>query len=46
MKQVCLDRYQQFWCAGQASKIKQQSINYYAGLYTNGTLDPKTAVAV
>ncbi|GIR75001.1 MAG: hypothetical protein CM15mP77_1580 [Synechococcus sp.] len=26
MKQVCLDRYQQFWAAGNASKIQQQSI--------------------
>jgi fructose-bisphosphate aldolase class II len=45
MKQVCLDRYQQFWCAGNASKIKQRDINYYAGLYAKGALDPKTAVA-
>ena len=33
MKQVCLDRYQQFWCAWQASKIQQISINYFADLY-------------
>jgi fructose-bisphosphate aldolase class II len=46
MKKVCLDRYQQFWCAGNASKIKQQNINYYAALYAKGALDPKTAVAV
>jgi fructose-bisphosphate aldolase class II len=45
MKQVCLDRYQQFWCAGNASKIKQRDINYYATLYAKGELDPKTAVA-
>jgi fructose-bisphosphate aldolase class II len=45
MKQVCLDRYQQFWCAGNASKIKQRDINFYAGLYAKGSLDPKTAVA-
>jgi hypothetical protein len=45
MKQVCLDRYQQFWCAGNASKIKQRDINYYAGLYAKGALDPKAAVA-
>jgi fructose-bisphosphate aldolase class II len=38
MKQVCLDRYQQFWAAGNASKIKQQDINYYAGLYAKGSL--------
>ena len=46
MKQVCLDRYQQFWAAGNASKIKQQSITHYAGLYAKGALDPKAAVAV
>jgi len=45
MKQVCLDRYQQFWAAGNASKIKQRDINYYATLYAKGELDPKTAVA-
>ena len=45
MKQVCLDRYQQFWAAGNASKIQQQSITYYAGLYAKGALDPKAAVA-
>ena len=45
MKQVCLDRYQQFWAAGNASKIQQQSINFYGGLYAKGTLDPKAAVA-
>ena len=38
MKQVCLDRYQQFWAAGNASKIQQQSITYYAGLYAKGAL--------
>jgi fructose-bisphosphate aldolase class II len=45
MKQVCLDRYQQFWAAGNASKIKQSDINYYAGLYAKGVLEPKKAVA-
>lgn len=25
MKQVCADRYQQFWCAGQASKISKSA---------------------
>ena len=38
MKQVCLDRYEQFWCAGQASKIQQQSTNYFAGLYSKGEI--------
>ena len=45
MKQGCLERYLQFWAAGNASKIKQSDINYYAGLYAKGALDPKTAVA-
>ena len=45
MKQVCLDRYTQFWAAGNASKIKQRDINYYAGLYAKGALDSKVAVA-
>ena len=45
MKQVCLDLFQQFWAAGNASKIKQRDINFYSGLYAKGTLDPKTAVA-
>jgi fructose-bisphosphate aldolase class II len=44
MKKVCLDRYQQFWCAGNASKIKQRDINYYAALYAKGALDAKTAI--
>ena len=46
MKQVCLDRYKQFWCEGQASKIKQSSTNYYADLYAKGNLDPKVKAAV
>jgi fructose-bisphosphate aldolase, class II len=38
MKQVCADRYQQFWCAGQASKIKQVSLEDYAKKYAKGEL--------
>ncbi|MBE9030588.1 fructose-bisphosphate aldolase class II [filamentous cyanobacterium LEGE 11480] len=38
MKQVCSDRYQQFWCAGQASKIKQVSLEDYAAKYSKGEL--------
>ena len=44
-RSVCLDRYQQFWAAGNASKIKQRDINYFAGLYAKGALDAKVAVA-
>ena len=46
MKQVCLDRYKQFWCEGQASKIKQNSTNYFADLYAKGDLDPKVKATV
>ena len=46
MKQVCLDRYKQFWCEGQASKIKQNSTNYYADLYAKGALDSKVNATV
>ncbi len=38
MQKVCLDRYQQFWCAGQASKIKQISLEEYARKYSKGDL--------
>jgi len=47
MKKVCGDRYQQFWSAGNASKIKQESIDFYAVKYKKGELDQvadKTAV--
>ena len=43
---VCLDRYKQFWCEGQASKIKQNSTNYFADLYAKGDLDPKVKATV
>jgi len=46
MKQVCLDRYKQFWCEGQASKIKQNSTNYFADLYSKGDLDPKVKATI
>ncbi|MGP0128473.1 MAG: class II fructose-bisphosphate aldolase [cyanobacterium endosymbiont of Rhopalodia musculus] len=39
MKQVCSERYQQFWTAGNASKIKQESIEAYATKYSKGELD-------
>lgn len=44
MKQVCLDRYQQFWCADKARTIRQQPISVYADLYAKGSLDPRVAV--
>ena len=48
MKQVCADRYQQFWTAGNASKIKQVSLDDYAAKYAKGELSStgKTTVAV
>ena len=46
MKQVCLDRYKQFWCEGQASKIKQKSTTYYADLYAEGKLNTKIKAIV
>ncbi|MBD2327513.1 class II fructose-bisphosphate aldolase [Alkalinema sp. FACHB-956] len=38
MQKVCADRYQQFWCAGQASKIQQISLEEYARKYSKGEL--------
>jgi fructose-bisphosphate aldolase class II len=48
MKQVCLERYEAFWCAGNASKIKQASLDEYAAKYAKGELSAtsKKAVAV
>jgi fructose-bisphosphate aldolase class II len=41
MKQVCLDRYQQFGTAGNASKIKQVTLDEYAAKYAKGELAAK-----
>jgi fructose-bisphosphate aldolase, class II len=41
MKQVCAERYTAFGAAGNASKIKQQSIDIYAAKYAKGELDAK-----
>jgi fructose-bisphosphate aldolase class II len=38
MKQVCAERYQQFWTAGNASKIKQMTLDDYAAKYAKGEL--------
>ncbi|MGB7271646.1 MAG: class II fructose-bisphosphate aldolase [Geitlerinemataceae cyanobacterium] len=46
MKQVCSDRYQQFWTAGNASKIKQVSLDDFARKYSTGELDAVTKKAV
>ena len=46
MKQVCSDRYQQFWTAGNASKIKQESLDAYAAKYAQGELSAGTKKTV
>ena len=38
MQKVCADRYNEFWCAGQASKIKQISLEEFARKYAKGDL--------
>jgi len=38
MKKICSDRYQQFWSAGNASKIKQVSLEDFAAKYAKGEL--------
>jgi fructose-bisphosphate aldolase class II len=37
-KEICKQRYQQFGCAGQASKIKAVSLNEIAAKYSSGAL--------
>lgn len=48
MKQVCLDRYEAFGTAGNASKIKQMTLDEFAAKYAKGELaaSPKKSVAV
>jgi fructose-bisphosphate aldolase, class II len=46
MQKVCADRYTQFWCAGQASKIKQVDVAVYAAMYAKGDLAAKVAAKV
>jgi fructose-bisphosphate aldolase, class II len=45
MQKVCSDRYQEFWCAGQGSKIKQMSLDDYAAKYAKGELSVAIAKA-
>jgi fructose-bisphosphate aldolase class II len=42
MQKVCADRYQQFGTAGNASKIKQLSLDEYAAKYAKGELNAVT----
>jgi fructose-bisphosphate aldolase class II len=40
MEAVCIDRFERFNCAGQASKIKAIPLHDMAARYANGSLDP------
>ena len=40
MKKLCMERYQQFGCEGQASKIRPLSTAQMAKRYASGDLDP------
>jgi fructose-bisphosphate aldolase, class II len=42
MKNVCAERYQQFGTAGNASKIKQMTLDEYAAKYAKGELTATT----
>ncbi|HEY9710011.1 MAG TPA: class II fructose-bisphosphate aldolase, partial [Oculatellaceae cyanobacterium] len=46
MKNVCLERYQQFGTAGNASKIKQMTLDDFAAKYAKGELSAQTKKAV
>lgn len=46
MKNVCLERYQQFGTAGNASKIKQMTLDDYAAKYAKGELNAVTKKTV
>jgi fructose-bisphosphate aldolase class II len=46
MQKVCADRYQQFGTAGNASKIKQLSLEEYAAKYAKGELNAVTKKTV
>jgi fructose-bisphosphate aldolase class II len=46
MQKVCADRYQQFGTAGNASKIKQMSLEEYAAKYAKGELSAVTKKVV
>lgn len=40
MRDICIARYESFGCAGQADKIKPESLLVMAGRYQAGELDP------
>jgi len=41
MRKLCIERYQQFGCEGQASKIKPLSTAQMAKRYASGELNPQ-----
>ncbi|MCB1876989.1 MAG: fructose-bisphosphate aldolase class II, partial [Chromatiales bacterium] len=41
MKQICIDRYEAFGTAGNASKIKPINLEIMTSRYSSGELDPK-----
>ena len=41
MQKLCEERYQQFQCDGQASKIKVLPLTDMAARYADGSLDPQ-----
>ena len=43
MKEICLQRYEAFGCAGQASKIKTSSLEVMFTRYASGELNPEIA---
>lgn len=42
MQKICSDRYQQFGCAGQGTKIKQMTLDDFAAKYAKGELNAVT----
>jgi fructose-bisphosphate aldolase class II len=46
MQQVCAERYDAFGTAGNASKIKQETLEVFAMKYAKGELDAKTKKTV
>lgn len=46
MQQVCAERYNAFWCAGQGTKIKQVSLDDFAAKYAKGELSASVKTAV
>ena len=43
MQALCRDRFERFGCAGNASRIRPESLAAMATRYASGALDPKAA---